>query len=349
MSTEPSNQTRPGIAVMIGDPNGIGPEVIVKAWTTGMAQKVCKPVLVGSKEAVVGGVNICGLDVEVRVVDGIGDLVGDPRVIEVLDSGKLDPAEIRPGQVSEACGRACAEWLQEADQLARDGQVAASIMGPINVESMSMAGVLDSVISPEIGRSYLFLITGPLRVVHLTDHISLRDVCDAITSELVLRCLLKVDADLRSWGVDAPRIGVAGLNPHAKGPEDEEQIAPGIALAREEGVDATGPVSPDTVFRQCVDGMYDAVLAMYHDQGHIAVKTWGFSGNCVIVLGPPYLHMSVAHGTAYDIAGRGIADPEMMLAAMRMAGSIASGRGFLPIEYSQPESGVRSELHRHVG
>jgi 4-hydroxythreonine-4-phosphate dehydrogenase len=157
----------------------------------------------------------------------------------------------------------------------------------------------------------------------------LRQVCDVITADLVHSALIQLDAAMRGWGIASPRIVVAGLNPHATGPEDANEIAPGVSRARDCGVDATGPVSPDAVFRQCIEGRYDMVLAMCHDQGHIAVKTWGFSGNCVIIMGPPYLHMSVAHGTAYDIAGTGKADASMMRSAMIMAGDLAAGRGFM--------------------
>jgi 4-hydroxythreonine-4-phosphate dehydrogenase len=121
---------------------------------------------------------------------------------------------------------------------------------------------------------------------------------------------------------------VAGLNAHAYGDEDKHQIAPGVERAKAEGIDVTGPAPPDSVFRWCIDGRYDVVLAMYHDQGHIAVKTWGFVGNCAMILGTPYIHLSVAHGTAFDIVGKGIANHEMMLTAMRQAASLGAGKGF---------------------
>ena len=284
--------------------------------------------LVGSEPAIRNAIDIVGADVSLRVVQSAGDLADDPRVIDIFDSGKLEPAAITPGSASEVCGRACAEWLDEADQMARSGQVAATVMAPISVESMTMAGVLDRVMSPVIGESYLFLLSGPLRVVHLTDHIPLRQVCEALSADLVSQALTTIDGLLKGWGIAAPRIGVAGLNAHAKGDEDKNEIVPGVARAREQGIDAIGPISPDTVFRQCIEGAYDVVLAMYHDQGHIAIKTWGFSGNCVLMLGPPYVQASVAHGTAYDIVGQGIADHTMILAAMRLAGSLAAGQGF---------------------
>jgi 4-hydroxythreonine-4-phosphate dehydrogenase len=201
-------------------------------------------------------------------------------------------------------------------------------MGPISAEAMGMAGVLDRVILVKPGESYLLLASGPLRVAHLTDHLPLRDVSALIAAELITRALHQLNAALRQWGIAQPRIAVAGFNPHAKGLEDETQIAPGVAQARVEGIDVVGPVSPDTVFRQGIEGRYDLILAMYHDQGHIAIKTWGFSGNIALVVGPPYVHVTVAHGTAYDIVGRGVADPSMVLNAILTAASLAAGRGF---------------------
>jgi len=193
---------------------------------------------------------------------------------------------------------------------------------------MKMAGTLDKVVSVVPGESYLLLVSGALRVAHLTDHMALRDVCDVITQDLVALTLRKLDAVMREWGIAKPRIVVAGLNPHAMGREDSEQIAPAVAQVRAEGIDAIGPMSPDTVFRQCIEGRFDIVLAMFHDQGHIAIKTWGFAGNSAIILGPPYTHLSVAHGTAFDIVGKNIADHSMIQSAIITGAYLAAGRGF---------------------
>lgn len=202
-------------------------------------------------------------------------------------------------------------------------------MAPISSISMKMAGVLDKVINVKPGISYLFLISGPLRVMHLTDHIPLRETCDLISSELVFKALQTLDDRLRQWGIADPRIGISGLNAHAFGEEEEREILPGIERAQAAGIDAVGPIAPDTIFRHCIDGKYDSVLAMFHDQGHIAIKTWGFVGNCALIVGPPFLQMSVAHGTAFDIVGKGIANHEMMQAAMTLTGSLAAGKGFI--------------------
>lgn len=318
----------PTVGVMIGDPCGIGPEVIAKAWTTGHLHEVCRPLLIGSAYAMRQALETIGSSASVRVAAGPDDLAGRSDMLDILDSNALAPADIQTGVDNVACGRACAAWLDEADRLARDGRLAATVMGPISAAALEMAGALERVVNIKPGESYLLLASGPLRVAHLTDHVPLREVSALITADLIALTLRKLDAALRQWGIAQPRIAVAGFNPHAKGLEDEQQIAPGIARARAEGIDVTGPVSPDTVFRHCADGRYDIVLAMYHDQGHIAIKTAAFSGNIALILGPPYVHVTVAHGTAYDIVGRGIADASMILNAIVTAASLAAGRGF---------------------
>nr|ABM79787.1 hydroxythreonine-4-phosphate dehydrogenase [Sphingobium yanoikuyae] len=319
---------RPVVGTMIGDPAGIGPEVTVKALADGSVHEVSIPVLLGSAAAVERALDMTGVKARVRRMRSFERPSDDVRVIDVIDTGALPDGVLALGEDTEVAGHASAQWLDELDALARDGSFAATIMGPISTGSLKMAGKLDKVISPTPGESYLVLLTGPLRVAHLTDHMSLRQVIDVITADLVAKAIGQVNDAMRSWGIARPRIAVAGLNPHATGDEDRLAIAPGVERARAAGIAVEGPIAPDSVFRQCIEGRYDMVLAMFHDQGHIAVKTWGFSGNCVIMMGPPYLHMSVAHGTAYDIVGTGQADAAMMLSAMRTCGQLASGQGF---------------------
>jgi 4-hydroxythreonine-4-phosphate dehydrogenase len=323
---------RPIVATMIGDPAGIGPEVIARALVDPSVREASRPLLVGSAEAMQRALGFTGLShLKIRVLRSADEpLSDDAQTIDIVDSGALAGVDLPLGEDTLVGGEASAVWLDETDAIARAGIAAATIMGPISTGSLKLAGKLGKVISPTPGESYLLLITGPLRIAHLTDHMPLRQVCDAINADLVDSALCRLDEALKSWGIASPRIVVAGLNPHAMGDEDRNEIAPGVARARAQGVNAEGPVSPDSVFRQCIEGRYDMVLAMCHDQGHIAVKTWGFSGNCAIILGPPYLHMSVAHGTAYDIVGTGRADPAMMVSAMRTAGYLAAGRGFPP-------------------
>jgi 4-hydroxythreonine-4-phosphate dehydrogenase len=316
------------VGIVIGDPCGIGPEVVVKAWASGQLHALCRPVLIGSAAAVQQAIDQRGLKTKLRVIDEPERMWGRAGTIDIIDSGALDPADITPGADNLACGRATGVWLDEADSLARSGRLQATVMGPISSGAMQMAGVLDRVVQVRPGHSYLLLASGALRVAHLTDHVALREVSGLITADLIESALRTLDGVLRQWGMARPRIAVAGFNPHAKGVEEEQHMTPGIERARAAGVNVTGPVSPDTVFRQCIDGRFDIVLAMYHDQGHIAIKTAAFAGNVAVILGPPYPHVTVAHGTAYDIVGRGIADHSMILNAIVTAGSLAAGRAF---------------------
>lgn len=319
---------RPFVGTVIGDPSGIGPEVVAKAWCSGDVHTCSRPVLIGSVAAMEHAVRIAGLNATVKRVQGVAELSDRPDVIEVIDSGALKPNEIVLGRDNEPSGRASGVWLDEADRLARSGSLAATVMGPISTGAMKMAGVLDKVVNVKPGESYLFLVSGPLRVCHVTDHMPLAQVCALLDEPLITQSLVTLDERLRNWGIREPRIGVAGLNPHAIGSEESKAILPGVRAAAARGINVEGPISPDSIFRHCIEGKYDAVLAMYHDQGHIAIKTWGFSGNSAVIIGPPYVHLSVAHGTAYDIVGRGIADHRMILNAMRTAGSLAAGLGF---------------------
>ncbi len=320
--------TRPIVATMIGDPAGIGPEVLAKSWATGELHDYCRPVLVGSAEVMVQAAKFCGLTLTVNKISSVNEISDDPTVMDIFDSGKFDINGFEMGTDNASCGQASADWLDEMDAMALAGDVDATVMAPISSVSMKKAGVLDRVINMEPGHSYLFLISGPLRVMHLTDHLPLRDVCDLISADLVTKAIGQLNDALISWGISKPRIAVAGLNPHASGKEEDEEIRPGVQAAQQLGINVEGPVPPDSVFRQCIENKYDVVLAMFHDQGHIAIKTWGFSGNCALIMGPPYLHMSVAHGTAYDLVGTGKADHTMMLEAIKLTGHLAAEKGF---------------------
>ena len=321
--------SKPVLAVTIGDPCGVGPEILARSVATGEPQAMARLLFIGSAQAMRQGIEVVGADLKVEPVDGPAAIVDDPKVISILDSGALDPAEIVYGEERAACGAAVGTWIRQAQELAVKGDAAGLVMGPINSEAMAAAGALDALMDAKPGERLLTLFSGPLRITHIFDHVYLRDVCAGLTAELVDRSIRLTHEVLSGWGVKAPRIGVAGLNPHAHGPEEDAAIAPGVECARAAGVEVTGPISPDTVFRHCIDGRYDVVVAMCHDQGHIALKTWGFEGNCGGFIGMPYLFMTVGHGTAFDIAGQGIASHAMMLAALKQCASFAAGKGFL--------------------
>ena len=321
--------TNPLITITPGDPNGIGPEVVAKALAEGNVQQVCTPVVIGSRAALDMGIEIAGAALKSRLIDEIDQARPNPGFIDVLDDGALQAADIELGANSAVCGAANARWLKQAADLSRSGKTDATVMAPVNSESLALAKAdLSDVFGRDPADRYLTLLSGPLRVVHLFDHVLLQDVCQRISASMVTQAVEKTHASLLQWGIEAPRIGVAGLNPHAHGPQEEHAISPGILEAQARGIKVEGPIAPDTVFRHGIDGRYDVVIAMFHDQGHIAIKTWGFVGNCALFMGAPFLFLSVGHGTAYDIVGQGIAEHEMMLTAILQASSLAAGRGF---------------------
>jgi 4-phospho-D-threonate 3-dehydrogenase / 4-phospho-D-erythronate 3-dehydrogenase len=319
----------PIIAVMVGDPAGIGPEVAVKAAVDPSVQAVCRPLLIGDLASACAAARQAAIPDELESICVFDPDVLVPSRIVVLDPHDLASHEYRVGHPSAAAGRAVVRWIALADQISHDGLIGGWIMGPIDSTSLKLAGEVSSIDDLQPDGTFMFRMSGKLRVVPLTEHIPLRDVAGTVTRDAVLNLIRLVSGRLNAWGIEAPKIGVAGLNPHAMFEEDATFIAPAVEDAKSEGIDAIGPVSPDSVFRHGLDGRYDAVVSMYHDQGQIALKSAAFQGACTVYLGVPYVRATVPHGTAMDIAGRNLAQHHSMAAALRTAAALASGRGFL--------------------
>ena len=326
---------KPLVAITMGDPAGIGPEVTVKALREASVYDKCRPFVVGNADAIRAASDLAGAGVATRAVRTVDQVRGDAGAVEVLDFENLDYDTIETGRVSEAAGRAAIEWVLEAGGLAKDGRISAIVTAPINKEAASLAGYEDvghmEVFQSQTGAKEVatMLMADRLRVVHLTTHRSLRVACDYVTTENVLAKTMLTHEHFTRWGFPAPRIGIAALNPHASdggliGDEEAQHIEPAVEAARSRGVDATGPVPPDTVFNQAIDGKFDVVLAMYHDQGHIAIKVHNWAKSVSVNLGLPFIRTSVDHGTAFDIAGKGIADHESMMEAIGVAVDLAN-------------------------
>ena len=326
---------KPFVAITMGDPAGIGPEVTAKALLDGRVYQKCRPFVIGSAAAMDAALRLVSSPISSNVVHSLADVSGEAGSIDVLDLENLDYSSIAPGQVSAAAGKASVEWILKAGELAASGEVQAIATAPINKEACNLAGHKDighmEIFQRQTGAKEVatMLMADGLRVVHLTTHRSLRIACDYVTKENVLVKLKLTSEHFSRWGFPSPRIGVAALNPHSSdggllGDEEEKQISPAVEEARAMGIDATGPVPADTVFNQAIDGKYDAVLAMYHDQGHIPIKAHNWAKSVAVNLGLPFIRTSVDHGTAFDIAGKGIADHESMLEAISTAVSLAS-------------------------
>jgi len=329
---------KPVIAITMGDPCGIGPEVIVKALASGVVHPICRPVVIGSIWSMEQAVGLTGASLKVREVESPVEAGRSPGTVDVLDIHNLDTGDVTVGQISPACGKAAMEWVTRAGELAMEGRVDALATAPVNKEAASLAGyksighmelLQELTGAPDVAT---ILMAGPLRVVHLTTHRSLRVACDYVTRDRILGKLQLTHDTFAVWGIPNPRIGVAALNPHGSdggllGHEEAAEISPAIEAARQAGIDANGPVPADIVFHQAIQGRYDVVLAMYHDQGHVAVKVHAFEESITANLGLPFVRTSVDHGTAFDIAGKGVAHYQGMIEAIRVAVALSLGKG----------------------
>ena len=328
---------KPIIAITMGDAAGIGPEIIVKALQSEYIYDMCRPLLIGDGGIMADMIGLLGSGIELHPVNMVDEVKGKPGTIDLLDLHNLDRGEVTFGRVSPACGRAAMQYVVRAAELIINNTVKAMVTAPINKEAITQAGCEDTGHLEFLARlthatEYAgMLVTGPLRVVHLTTHYSLKDACELVTKERILARLWLIHDSFRQWGVKQPRIGVAALNPHSGdgglfGSEEIEQIAPAVKAARDSGIDAQGPYPADSIFIHAIDGDYDVVLAMYHDQGHIPIKVYNFERSVGIALGLPFVRTSVDHGTAFDIAGKGIADCRSLEEAVIIAVNLVEGR-----------------------
>lgn len=340
------------LAISLGDPAGIGPEVVVKwlvqtdtqaALATGELQLV----LVGTPATLTSGIAVAtgaGLASAIAAA-GLAEVVcvqalDDPRAIVplcLLDTGVTLPREIEFGVVSALCGAAAVSAVEVAARLCLSGQAAGMVTAPINKASVNASGCRDIGHQEMLARlagidwTATMLMTPGLRVAHLSTHKSLAQAVAYVTRETVLSKLELVHQTLTRWGLPAPRIAVAALNPHGGeegllGREEIDELLPAVADACAKGIDATGPIPADSVFNRAINGEFDVVLALFHDQGHIAIKVHDFHNSVTATLGVPFIRTSVDHGTAFDIAGQGIADATGMAAAVSAARALALGR-----------------------
>jgi len=332
----------------MGDPAGIGPEVVVKALVGPDVRAACVPLVVGSVRVLEESARQLGVPARFRRIDGPTALPGG--AVGVVEPDGADPGDFSMGRVSASCGRAAVACILRAVDMVQRGEAQAMATAPIHKEAMRLAGYQEmghqELLARVTGARDLatMLVSGRLRAVHLTTHRSLRNACDAVTRGNILARLELTDRCLRAWGVRKPRIAVAALNPHGGegglvGREEVDEIAPAVRDACAKGVDAQGPFPADSVFLRAIAGEFDAVLAMYHDQGHIPVKVHGFERSISVTLGLPFIRTSVDHGTAYDIAGKGVAQHASMVESIRTASALATGLAL--DRAAESESGAR--------
>jgi 4-hydroxy-L-threonine phosphate dehydrogenase PdxA len=324
----PSSSAEPLLAVAIGDPSGVGTEITVKALATGEAQRRSRVMLIGNYDGIVDTARSTGAAVQfARVADPAEARTVGTTFTPVFDDGSITTGDYRIGAASAAGGRATAGWIERAVTWAEAGAIDGFIIGPVDSSSFKLAGFTGSPPGMHPADTFLLRMSGKLRFIPIGEHVMFRDIPAMVTKANVLHLVLLIGETLKRWGVAAPRIAVAGLNPHAAGAEDAAEIAPAVAEAKARGFDVTGPLSPDTVFRRALHGEFDVVVAMYHDQGQIAIKTTGLEAACAIFIGLPYVRVGTPHGSALDIAGQNKAQHGTMLTALNAAASLASGAG----------------------
>lgn len=324
---------KPRIGITLGDPAGIGPEVALKAVRDPKILAAIRPVLIGPRAVVEHYATRLRLASRLAFVADLPEIVSSAR-IHVLDTGHFTLPAIPFGEVHRECGRAALEAIRRGVALARAGRLDALVTGPIHKKSAQLAGIVGAGHTEFIAylcgvKDVRLMLVGPrLRVIHVTAHVSLREALDLITRERVVRTIELGVEVLKRLGIERPRVAVAGLNPHASdaglfGREEELEITPAVATAARRGDNVQGPLPPDTVFYRAAQNEFDLVVAMYHDQGHIAAKTLGFADAVNVTAGLPIIRTSVDHGTAFDLVGRNKADPRNMKHAILLAGQLA--------------------------
>lgn len=331
-------QRKPLLAITMGDPAGVGPEIILKAFAHQEVFEICRPIIIGDARALERAAGwLCRSPLSI-------EWVTDPKAgayaqdtISLLDMQNADPEECPPGKISAPAGRAAVEAVFKACDMALDGTVDAIVTAPLNKAAMNLAGYHyaghTELLADRCGAKQVsMLLVGPkLRVVHVSTHVSLAEAIQRVTRQRVEQVIDLADRSAKALGFNQPRIAVAGLNPHASegglfGDEEDREIVPAVAAARARGLNVSDPQPPDTVFLRAVQGEFDIVVAMYHDQGHIPMKLLAFDEGVNVSIGLPIIRTSVDHGTAFDIAGTGKAREASLMAAIRVAVMMVKAR-----------------------
>jgi 4-hydroxythreonine-4-phosphate dehydrogenase len=322
---------KPIIAITMGDAAGVGPEIILRAFVDGHLQKICRPIVIGSAKVLNKAKLLLGnkplMIISRQDVDECRYL---KETIDLIDIDNLNLSEVNTGKICPACGRAAIEYLDKAIDLALEKKVDAITTAPLNKAAVNAARIPFEGHTPYLAartraKEYgMMFVSENFWVVLVTTHLPLKKVPSKINQKSVLRTIKLAHQALIDAGKQKGRIGVAGLNPHAGendlfGSEDRHQILPAILKARKLGINATGPVSPDAIFNLASRGMFDMVVAMYHDQGLIPMKLISFGKSVNVTVGLPFVRTSVDHGTGFDIAGKGMANPSSLIEAIKVA------------------------------
>ncbi|MCD8297335.1 MAG: 4-hydroxythreonine-4-phosphate dehydrogenase PdxA [Prevotella sp.] len=336
---------KPILAITMGDPAGIGPEIIIKALSLKETYEKCNPIVTGDAAVMELYARMSDSHLKINAVKSVEEALYEYGTIDVYDLACIDMQSFEIGKVAAQCGHAAFISVVKAIELAMEKKVDGTVTAPLNKEALNLAGHhFDG--HTEIYAHYtntkkyaMLLADDFLRVIHVSTHVSLRQACDLVKKQRIMDVTELISDACKQFGIKDPKIGIAGLNPHASdnglfGTEEKEEIIPAVEELRGKGYNVEGPVPPDTLFAKAKCGKFDGCVAMYHDQGHIPFKVVGFNWDketgqmstakgVNITLGLPIIRVSVDHGTAFDVAGKGVASPEAMLLsidyAMRMA------------------------------
>ena len=318
----------------MGDASGVGPEIIAKALAHPGVYDRVRPIVIGNAKRIRQAMDIVGSPQQVRAVVDASSVEDDPQFLDCLNVGTL-PDDLPFGKLSAAAGHAAYAYVEAAHGLAMHHDIDAVVTAPLNKEALHAGGHLfpghTEIFAQLSGTSdFAMMLTAPgLRVIHVTTHVGLIDAVVLMTPARIERVVRLADETLRRAGIAKPRIAVCGINPHAGENglfghgEEAERIVPAIERARADGIEVTGPLPADTLFFRARRGDFDIVVAMYHDQGHGPIKVLGLEAGVNITVGLPYVRTSVDHGTAFDIAGTGVADERSLIAAIDSAIDLA--------------------------
>jgi len=330
---------RPIIGITMGDPVGIGPEIILSALINPLIYEICRPLVIGDMEWLEDLKRCIKSNLKFNAVKKPNTGVYQCGCVDVVSNFKPGSGQILWGKPTTLTGKAMISYITSATDMALQGRIDAMVTCPINKEAMHKAGYFynghtELIAEKTKSAEFAMMLAGDkLRVVLVTIHIPLKDITSVLSKEKILQTIIITGSSLSMrFGIENPKIAVAGLNPHAGeggmfGDEEERMILPAVNLAKSQGFDVLGPYPPDTIFYHAQKGLYDAVICMYHDQGLIPFKMIHFADGVNTTLGLPIIRTSVDHGTAYDIAGKGKADPGSLTAAIKMAAEQAAFAG----------------------
>ena len=339
---------KPILAITMGDPAGIGPEITVRALHRQETYELCRPLVVGDAAIIKEAIGLWGLKMAVNAIEKVGDARFEYGTIDVFDLKCIDLSTFEFGKVQSQCGNAAFQYIRKAIDLAMANEVDGTVTAPLNKEALNLAGHHydghTEIYATFTGtKKYAMMLADEnIRVIHVSTHVPLRKACDLVKKERIIEVAELISDACHQFGISNPRIGIAGLNPHSSengmfGWEEAQEIIPAVEELKSRGFNVDGPVPPDSIFAKARCGQYDGCVAMYHDQGHIPLKVCAFNWNketgkmesasgVNITLGLPIIRVSVDHGTAFDVAGKGIASDSAMVLSIDYATRMAKYR-----------------------